>query len=198
MSVSPSVQPLFFASPADWRRWLATYHKSVDELWVGFHKRASGRPSITWPEAVDEALCYGWIDGLRKSIDDHSYMIRFTPRRKGSTWSAVNLRRVKELIRGKRMRAAGTRAYRARTAANTGLYSFEQRKKMKLPPAYLREFKANAEAWRVFQSRPPWYQRTAIFWVVSAKQEETRRRRFSILIHDSARGRPIGLLTREK
>ena len=171
---------------------------SVDELWVGFHKRASGKPSITWPESVDEALCYGWIDGLRKSIDGQSYMIRFTPRRKGSAWSAVNVRRVKELIRARRMRAAGTKAYRARTTDNTGIYSFEQRKHLKLPAAYLREFKANPAAWRMFQSRPPWYQRTAIFWVVSAKQEETRRRRLGILIDDSAHGRPIGLLTREK
>jgi uncharacterized protein YdeI (YjbR/CyaY-like superfamily) len=192
------VEPLFFATPAEWRRWLAAHHKRASELWVGFHKRSSGTPSITWPEAVDEALCYGWIDGLRKSVDGQSYMIRFTPRRSGSTWSAVNVGRVKELISRGRMRAAGMLAYGARTKANTGIYSFEQRKKVRLPSAYQRRFKANAAAWRNFQSRPPWYQRTAIFWVISAKREETRQKRLSTLMDDSAHGRAIRPLTPTK
>jgi uncharacterized protein YdeI (YjbR/CyaY-like superfamily) len=188
------VEPLFFASPAEWRRWLAAHYKSAHELWVGFHKRASGTPSITWPEAVDEALCYGWIDGLRKSIDSRRYKIRFTPRRAGSIWSAVNVRRVKELTRRRRMRAAGVRAYRARTPAKTAIYSFEQRSKATLPPAYRRQLEANATAWRFFQSQAPWYQRTAIFWVISAKREETQHKRLRILIEDSARKSRIGPL----
>src|SRR5947209_16696261 len=125
MSVFPSVQPLFFASPAEWRRWLAKHHKSVDELWVAFHKRASGRPSITYPEALDEALCYGWIDGLRKSIDEVSYKIRFTPRTAKSTWSLVNTKRAAELKRLGRMKVSGLKAFETRDPKRSGIYSFE-------------------------------------------------------------------------
>jgi uncharacterized protein YdeI (YjbR/CyaY-like superfamily) len=191
------VTPSFFASPVQWRRWLATHHARKDELLVGFYKRSSGRPSITWPESVDEALCFGWIDGVRRSIDAESYSIRFTPRRRGSIWSAVNVRRVAELTRRRRMRAAGLRAFQARTKAKTAIYSFEQRNKARLLPAYAKRFKANAAAWRFFGTRAPWYQRTATYWVISAKQEETRLRRLAALIDDSARGRIIGPLTRQ-
>src|SRR5438477_11388235 len=118
-------QPRFFATPADWRRWLAAHHKTHDELWVGYYKKGSGRPSITWPESVDEALCFGWIDGLRKSLDADRYMIRFTPRRPGSIWSEVNVKRAKELISQRRMRAAGKRVFLARDPEKTALYSFE-------------------------------------------------------------------------
>jgi uncharacterized protein YdeI (YjbR/CyaY-like superfamily) len=192
------VKPLLFASPAEWRHWLATHHKRSNELWVGFYKRESGRPSITWPEAVDEALCYGWIDGVRRRVNRQRYTIRFTPRRASSTWSAVNVRQVQALIKCGRMRAAGTRAYLARRQANTGIYSFEQRRKAKLPPVFQRQFKASTAAWRFFQSQAPWYQRTAIWWVISAKREETRRKRLSILIEDSAHARTIPPLTRKK
>jgi uncharacterized protein YdeI (YjbR/CyaY-like superfamily) len=191
------VKPLFFPSPAEWRRWLASHHKSAGELRVGFYKRESGKPSLTWAEAVDEALCYGWIDGVRKRINGHSYTIRFTPRRRTSTWSAVNVRRVKELIRRGRMRTAGTRAYLARSQANTGIYSFEQRRVV-LPSVLQRQFKASTAAWRFFQSQAPWYQRAAIWWVVSAKREETRRRRLAVLIDDSGHARTIRPLTRWK
>jgi uncharacterized protein YdeI (YjbR/CyaY-like superfamily) len=185
----------FFATPAAWRRWLAAHHKTHDELWVGFFKKSSGRPSLTWPESVDEALCYGWIDGLRKSIDAERYMIRFTPRRAGSIWSAINVRRAKELTTLRRMRAAGARAFRARRAARTAIYSFEQRKNPTLPVAYRRLFKSDPDAWRFFKEQPPGYQRVATWWIISAKQEDTRRRRLSLLIADSARGRRIALLS---
>jgi uncharacterized protein YdeI (YjbR/CyaY-like superfamily) len=190
------VQPLFFATPADWRRWLAANHRSHTDLWVGFHKKGSGKPSITWPESVDEALCFGWIDGLRKNVDEHSYMIRFTPRRPGSNWSRKNVDRVAELAKLERMRAAGQRAFDARTAAKTGVYSFEQRTHARLPAAFIRCFKANAAAWRYFSARPPGYRSTAIWWIVSAKREETRSRRLDILIRDSARHRSIAPLRR--
>jgi len=190
-------KPLFFATPAAWRRWLTAHHKTRDELWVGFFRKGSGRPSITWPESVDEALCYGWIDGLRKGIDADRYMIRFTPRRAGSIWSAINVRRAKALTALGRMRAAGARAFRARTSARIGIYSFEQRKDPKLPAAYTRLFKSDPDAWRFFKEQPPGYQRIATWWIISAKQEDTRRRRLSILIHDSSQGRRIALLTRE-
>jgi uncharacterized protein YdeI (YjbR/CyaY-like superfamily) len=156
------VKPQFFATPAHWRRWLAANHDKADELIVGFHKRASGVPSITWPESVDEALCFGWIDGIRRRIDETSYQIRFTPRRKGSIWSAVNVGRVAELTKTGRMHSAGVRAFEARTKKKTAIYSFEQRTQAKLPAAYERRFKANAAAWRFYNTMAPWYQRTTI------------------------------------
>ena len=145
------MKPLFFESPAEWRRWLAAHHARESEALVGFYKRASGKPSITWPASVDEALCFGWIDGVRRRIDAQRYSIRFTPRRPGSIWSAVNVRRVAELARRGRMRRPGLRAFKARTSAKTAVYSFEQRKrKPRLPGAYLKRFKANGAAWRFF------------------------------------------------
>jgi uncharacterized protein YdeI (YjbR/CyaY-like superfamily) len=188
------MKPLFFSTPADWRRWLAKHHASASELWVGFYKRASGKPSITWPESVDEALCFGWIDGVRKSLDETSYVIRFTPRRPGSIWSVVNVRRVSDLTKTGRMRPAGIRAFGKRTAKKTGVYSFEQRKRARLPASYVRRFKEHPAAWRFFRGQPPWYQRVMAFWVTSAKQEETRLRRLARLIADSGAGRRVGLL----
>ena len=193
-----SDKPVFFASAVGFRQWLVKNHVRTPELWVGFYRKDSGRPSITWPESVDEALCFGWIDGIRKKVDDESYKIRFTPRRGTSTWSTVNVRRVKELTKRGRMRTAGTRAYLARSHANTGIYSFEQRPRVVLPPVLQRQFKGNTGAWRFFQSQAPWYQRTAIWWIVSAKREETRRRRLGVLIEDSGQARTIRPLTRKK
>ncbi|OGU04455.1 MAG: bacteriocin-protection protein [Gemmatimonadetes bacterium RBG_16_66_8] len=190
------MKPRFFATPAKWRAWLAANHASADELWVGFYKKASGRPSITWPESVDEALCYGWIDGVRRSVDADRYMIRFTPRREGSTWSAVNVRRANELIRLRRMRAAGLREFEKRQDENSGIYSFEQRKALRLPPAYARALRANGPAWKFFQGEAPSYRRTATFWVISAKREETKLKRLKTLVEDSARGQRIGPLRR--
>ena len=186
----------YYASPADWRRWLAAHHQNRDEQWVGFYKKGSGQPSITWPEAVDEELCFGWIDGVRKSIDDTSYRIRFTPRRAGSIWSKVNVRRVADLTKRGRMRAGGVAAYRSRSAKKTGVYSFEQRKQAKLSRADQRRFKANAAAWHFFKDQAASYQRTAIWWVTSAKGEETRTRRLNTLISDCVLGRRMAPLAR--
>lgn len=191
-----TMQPRFFATPDEWREWLERHHASAPELWVGFYKRGSGRPSITWPESVDQALCFGWIDGVRRRIDDESYVIRFTPRRKGSTWSSVNLARVKALTRVGLMRPAGRAAHAARVPAKTGIYSYEQRKAATLPAALAARFKRNRKAWAYFQARPAWYRHVAVWWVVSAKKAETRERRLATLITDSAAGRPIKQLAR--
>jgi len=162
---------------------------------VGFRKKATGKPSITWPESVDEALCYGWIDGIRKSIDDEAYMIRFTPRRTGSIWSRVNLERVAALIAEGRMAAAGLAAYEARDPKKSGIYSFE-RAEARLSREQEREFKRNEEAWRFWRAQPPGYRKQATWWVVSAKREETRARRLARLIDDSANGLRIKELRR--
>jgi uncharacterized protein YdeI (YjbR/CyaY-like superfamily) len=190
------MKPVFFATPAAFRAWLARQHRTASELWVGFYKRSSGRPSITWPESVDEALCYGWIDGIRKTIDETAYMIRFTPRRPESTWSAVNVRRVKALTRLGRMAPAGLRAFERRSPAKTGIYTYEQRHQIQLDAAYEEQLRANAKAWAFFQAQPPWYRRMAVYWVMSAKKEETRMGRLAALIDDSARGRTVPPLTR--
>jgi uncharacterized protein YdeI (YjbR/CyaY-like superfamily) len=192
------MDPRYFATPAEWRAWLEQHHATAAELWVGFHKRGSGRPSLTWPESVDQALCFGWIDGVRRRIDDERYAIRFTPRRKGSTWSNNNLKRVEELTRLGLMHQAGRNAHAARNAAKTGIYSYEQRGKAKLPPAMEARFKRNRKAWTFFQAQPAWYRRTSVWWVVSAKKEETRDRRLAALVTDSAAGRTIRQLTRPR
>jgi uncharacterized protein YdeI (YjbR/CyaY-like superfamily) len=145
---------------------------------------------------VDEALCYGWIDGIRKSIDETAYMIRFTPRRPASTWSAVNVRRVRELSKSGRMTPAGLRVFERRSPAKTGTYTYEQRHQIHLDAAYEKRLRGNAKAWQFFQAQPPWYRRLAVFWVMSAKKEETQRRRLASLIDYSARGRPVPPLTR--
>jgi uncharacterized protein YdeI (YjbR/CyaY-like superfamily) len=188
-------KPRFFATPADFRKWLTKHHVTARELWVGFYKRGTGKPSITWPESVEEALCAGWIDGVRKSINDESYVIRFTPRKATSTWSAVNLKKFQQLIREGRVLPAGLKAHQTRPIKKSG-YSYEERYASKLDRASERRFRANAAAWKHFQSQPPWYRQTTIFWVVSAKKEETRQRRLSMLIAFSAKGEPIPGLKR--
>ncbi len=188
--------PKFFATLADWRAWLKENHADSEELWVGFYKRDSGRPSITWPESVDGALCFGWIDGLRKSIDAVSYMIRFTPRKPRSTWSAINIKRVGELKKLGLMHAAGLTAFEKRCGDRSAIYSYEQRKTTKLPPDLEKRFRGHVEAWKFFQSQPPWYQRTSTYWVISAKREETRSKRLAILIDCSARKGNIPALER--
>lgn len=194
---SPKIKPTFFATPASFRQWLMKNHTSVKELWVGFHKKGTGKPSITWPESVDQALCFGWIDGIRKSFNSESYMIRFTPRRPTSIWSAVNTRRAQELLRLGLMRLAGKKAFKLRDAKRAKLYSFEQ-KRATLGTAYEKQFRTNENAWQFFQSQSPSYRKTATWWVVSAKQEATRQRRLILLISDSAAGNRIGPLRREK
>ena len=191
------MEPVFFATPADFRRWLKKHHKSKDELLVGFYKKGSGRPSITWPESVDEALCFGWIDGVRRSLDEESYTIRFTPRRPGSNWSLINIRKVAALIRDGLMEPAGLEAFEKRDEAKSGVYSFEQREHAKLDRKAEAKFKANRAAWKFFQAQPPGYRKIAAFFVVSAKREETRERRLQRLIADSAAGRRIGLLNKK-
>ena len=190
------MKPRFFPTAEKFRDWLEKHHADTSELWVGFHKKDSGRPSITWPESVDEALCVGWIDGLRKSIDAYSYMIRFTPRKPGSIWSAVNTRRAGQLLEAGRMRPAGRRAFEARDPKKTNLYSFEQRQAAELDPAAAQRLEANRVAWTFFRSQPEGYRRTAIFWVMSAKQPETRARRLETLIRDSAAGLRVPPLRR--
>jgi uncharacterized protein YdeI (YjbR/CyaY-like superfamily) len=193
--MTPSSPPVFFPTPVDFRAWLAKHHASADALWVGFHKVGSGKPSITWPESVDQALCFGWIDGLRKSIDEGAYMIRFTPRRAGSTWSAVNVRRVEALTAAGLMQPAGLRAVEARTEEKSGTYSYETRPEA-LPEPYAAMLRKNRAAWKDFGHRSPSYRRGAIGWVISAKTEETRLRRLNVLIDCSAKGEPIPLMDR--
>jgi uncharacterized protein YdeI (YjbR/CyaY-like superfamily) len=194
--VTSTGSPKFFPTPAHFRRWLAKHHESKDELWVGFYKKATGKPSITWPESVDEALCFGWIDGVRKSVDDEAYLIRFTPRRPGSHWSKVNLERVSVLIEEGRMAPAGTRAYEARDPERSARYSYEQ-ERARLTRDQERELRSNADAWAFWKAQPPGYRRLTTHWVVSAKREETRARRLQRLIEDSANGLRIKELRRD-
>lgn len=183
-------KPTFFKTPTDFRKWLSKHHDRKAELWVGFFKKASGAPSITWPESVDEALCFGWIDGVRKSIDETSYKIRFTPRRSRSIWSAVNIRRVAELTKEKRMQPPGEKAFANRLESKSGIYAYEQGQP-ELPETYAKELRRNRAAEKFFESQPPSYRRLAMWWIVSAKQEETRMKRLRKLIESSAAGRRI-------
>jgi uncharacterized protein YdeI (YjbR/CyaY-like superfamily) len=189
------VQPTFFATVAELRHWLDENHATASELLVGFYRRGSGKPSITWQELVDEELCFGWIDGVRKGIDEVSYANRITPRKPRSTWSATNIARANELIRLGRMHPAGLKAFERRTDERSAIYSYEQRKTATLDPKADRSFRANKKAWAFFQAQAPSYQRAAIWWAISAKREETRQKRLATLIGDSARGRRVGPLT---
>jgi uncharacterized protein YdeI (YjbR/CyaY-like superfamily) len=184
--------PTFFSTPAAFRAWLETHHETAPELLVGFYKKDSGKPSITWPESVDEALCVGWIDGIRRSLGPEAYTIRFTPRKATSIWSRINVNNVERLTKEGRMRPAGLRAYAARTAARTGVYSFERYKAARLTAAEEKALRANRKAADFFERQPPWYRRVAVHWVTSAKRDETRARRLAVLIEDSAAGRRIG------
>jgi uncharacterized protein YdeI (YjbR/CyaY-like superfamily) len=183
-------EPIFFASAAAWRAWLAEHHDSEREVLVGLFKKASARPTMSWPQSVEEALCFGWIDGVRRRIDDQSHSIRFTPRKPRSTWSAVNIQKAERLIAGGRMQPAGLRAFEARTEENSRIYAFEQGQ-VELPPQAQAELKADPRAWSFWQSQPPGYRRIASWWVISAKRQPTRERRLAILIEDCAAGRRI-------
>ena len=191
------MEPHFFKTSADFRKWLAKNHASATELLVGFYKKDSGKPSITWPESVDEALCFGWIDGVRRRIDDVSYSIRFTPRKKSSTWSAINIGRVAELTKLGRMQPAGLRAFEHRREATSGIYSYENEART-LPAEYEKKLRANEKALEFFNAQPPGYRRVATYWVTSAKKEETRARRLDTLIEDSANGRRLAVVTLQK
>lgn len=182
--------PTFFKTPSHFRKWFEKNHQSKDELWVGFYKTGSGKQSITWPQSVDQALCFGWIDGIRKSIDEESYMIRFTPRRKTSIWSAVNLKKFAELKEAGLMTPAGQSAFDAKRDTHTNKYSFEQ-DTIALLPEYEKKLRANKKAWTYFQSLPPSTKKPTIWWVMSAKQKETQLRRLQILISNSEKGQKI-------
>jgi len=184
------MKPTFFAAPAAFRRWLEKNHEKAAELLVGFYKKDSGKPSITWPESVDEALCFGWIDGIRRRIDDVSYSIRFTPRRRGSIWSAVNIRRATELSKQGLMSPAGLRAFEARDEKKSATYSYENRPRA-LAPEYEKRFRANKKAWEYWTAQPPGYRRLITYWVMEAKKDETRERRIATLIADCAAGRRV-------
>lgn len=190
MAAKPSAEPVFFATPAKFRAWLKKHHASATELLVGFHRVDSGKPSLTWPQSVDEALCFGWIDGVRKRRDEQSYTIRFTPRRKGSIWSTINIGRVEVLTAEGRMQPAGLAAYAARRADRSEVYAYEQRS-AELGEASARIFRKNRKAWAFFESQPPFYRKRACWWVESAKKEETRLARLEKLIALSAEGKRI-------
>ena len=180
----------FFKSPVDFRKWLEKHHATTTELLVGFYKKSSGKASITWPESVDEALCFGWIDGIRKSVDEVSYTIRFTPRKPRSIWSNVNIKRVKELSDKGLLQPAGERAFEKRLENKSGTYSYEQRSAT-LEAPYEKRLRQNKPAWSFFYAQAPSYRKAASWWVVSAKKEETRLKRLEQLIECSAQGRRI-------
>jgi len=177
-----SVQPTFFPTPAALRAWLRKHHKTADALIVGFSRKDSGKPSITWPQAVDEALCFGWIDGIRRKHSDDAYSNRFTPRRPRSNWSAINIARVEELSKLKRMQPAGLAAFGKRTESKSRIYAYEQKGAAAFEPQFARAFKANKKAWTFFQAQAPYYRRLMTRWVGDAKQEETRQRRLGKLL----------------
>ena len=186
-----SAKPRFFTSPAQFRRWLEKNHATTEELVVGFHKKSSGKNGITYPEALDEALCFGWIDGVRRNFDETSYTIRFTPRRPRSIWSLVNVRHVERLQKEGRMHAAGVAAFAQRDPQRTGIYSFESRPR-ELAEEYEKELRKNKAAWEFFQAQPAGWKRTVSFWIMSAKKEETRLKRLQRLIESSAKGERVG------
>ncbi len=184
------MRPRYFRTAAEFRQWLAGHHGTDRELLVGFYKKGSGLPGITYKEAVDEALCFGWIDGIKKRVDEARYTHRFTPRKGGSIWSVVNTRRVGELIAMKRMARPGLEVFESRDPEKTRLYSFENRPKA-FDPALERAFRKQAKAWTFFRGQPPGYQRVATFYVMSAKQQETRERRLAVLMKSSAEGKRL-------
>ena len=187
-----SKEPVFFASPTALRRWFAKNAAKEPWLVVGFMKKGTGVASVTWPEAVDEALCVGWIDGVRHRIDDERYKIRFTPRRPGSHWSNVNIRRIAELETAGRMKAAGRTAFAARKKARSGRAAYEQKKPAKLSPRDIKVFSRNKAAWKYYATVPPGYRQLVNWWVTSAKKTETRERRLHKLIEACAKGRRFG------
>ncbi|HKO02942.1 MAG TPA: YdeI/OmpD-associated family protein [Thermoanaerobaculia bacterium] len=191
------MKPRFFTSQAAFRKWLDANHDRADELLVGLRKVGAGKAGLTYKQALDEALCFGWIDGVRRTIDDESYSIRFTPRRARSIWSQVNIRRMNELIAAGVVKPEGLRAFEGRDETRTKLYSYENRTRG-LDVEYERQFRANAKAWKYFEAQPPWYRRTSSWWVMSAKKEETRARRLATLIDVSAKGEWIAILNRPK
>ena len=183
--------PMFFADAAAFRRWLEAHADSARELLVGFHKVGSGSPSMTWPESVDEALCFGWIDGVRRRIDESSYSVRFTPRKANSIWSAVNIAKVERLRAQGRMRPAGEAAFARRSEARSAVYSFEQATVAELSAEELHSFGRDHAAWTYFESTPPGYRKTVLHWVTTAKKATTRAERLAKLIEACVEGRRL-------
>ena len=198
MAPKPPPDPLVFETTADLRDWFDANHETASELWLGSYKKATGKPSVQWSEAVDEALCVGWIDSVRYSLDAERSAQRFTPRRRASNWSAVNIAKVAELTAQGRMRPAGLAAFEARTDARSAVYSYEQRHAATFAPDDEARFRANTAAWGWWEKRPTSYRTAATYWVVSAKRAETRARRLDTLIEDSAAGRTVKPLTPRK
>lgn len=185
------MKPNYFATPDDFRAWLDRHHNSAKELLVGFLKRGTGQPSISWPESVDQALCFGWIDGVRRNIDDDRYSIRFTPRRPGSRWSAVNIRRASELVNKGLMKPAGLKALEARSEAKSKTYSYEQRKATELEASLSRALKANTKAETFMKSLAPSYQRKIVHWVMAAKSADVRLRRLNQAMSTFEKGKKL-------
>ncbi len=187
----------YFTSPTEFRAWLDANHATERELLVGFQKRDTGRPSLTWPESVAEALCFGWIDGIRRRVDEERYTIRFTPRKPGSIWSAINIATMERLIVEGRAFEAGIVAFERRSVEKSAIYSYENRHAAELDAASAREFRRNRGAWAFFQKQAPWYRRTCIWWVISAKRPDTRAKRLATLIACSAEKKTLPQLTRK-
>jgi len=180
----------YFRTPSDFRKWLEKHHATEQELLVCFYKKDSGKPSITWPESVKEALCFGWIDGIRRNVDEESYSIRFTPRKRTSTWSAINIKYAQELIEQGLMHPSGLAAFEARRENKSGIYSYEQRSAT-IPEPYLSQLKKQRAAFEFFEAQPAWYRKQMSWWIVSAKKEETRLKRLEKLILESGAGRRL-------
>jgi uncharacterized protein YdeI (YjbR/CyaY-like superfamily) len=191
------MKPRFFDKQSQFNQWLVKNHGCASEILVGFYKKSSGKKSVTYPEALDEALCFGWIDGIRKSLDENSYTIRFTPRQSKSIWSLVNVRHVERLKKEGRMQPAGLAAFDLRDIKRTGIYSFENRPR-ELSVPYQEIFRKHKVAWEFFNAQPPFFKRTVSFWVMSAKKEETRLSRLNRLIETSARGERLGMIGLKK
>jgi uncharacterized protein YdeI (YjbR/CyaY-like superfamily) len=192
--MTEKTMPLFFSTQSSFRKWLEKNHGKAKELLVGFYKVNSGKESMSWSQSVDEAICFGWIDGVRKSIDSESYSIRFTPRKPGSIWSAINIQKVENLSKQGLMHPSGMTAFEKRQEHKSRIYSYEKPPE-NLSKDFLKKFQSNKKAWKYFQSMAPSYQRTAIHWVMNAKQENTRIKRVAELINDSEAGRKIKILS---
>lgn len=189
------METLFFEAPLKFRTWLEKNHQIEKEVWVGFYKKASKKPSMTWSESVDQALCFGWIDGIRKSIDEVSYKIRFTPRKAHSTWSQVNIQKIEELKKLALLMPAGLAAFEKRKESNARSYSYEQKDDIELIPEYIAQIKTQEKAWHFFENQlSPYYKKTSIYWIMSAKRKSTQLKRLKILIESSNQGLKIPLL----
>lgn len=184
------MKPTFFSTPQEFRKWLEENHQSGKELLVGFYKVGTRKPSMTWPESVDQALCFGWIDGVRRSIDEESYSIRFTPRKPTSIWSAVNIKKMEELTKAGLMTEAGQKAFRLRKEEKSGIYSHEN-ETASLSPEFEKQFKANKKAWEFFNSQAPSYKKVMLHWIMIAKQEKTRLSRLEKTIKESELGKRV-------